>query len=202
VEHSADRLEELRASRKRLVLAADAGRRVIERELHDGIQQDLVALVVKLQLARRLAVTDAAGAASLLDEIRREAQAALDATRRVALRAYPPVLDAVGLRTALRTAAAEMTPMPVVEAAFGPNCSEEIVAAAYFCCLELLEPAARIEAVDLHDDDGALVFDVVGGGSNPDLTAAVDRVEALGGVLTMVSEPDGRFRISGSLPLQ
>ncbi|HEU5212404.1 MAG TPA: histidine kinase, partial [Gaiellaceae bacterium] len=107
---SLDRLRlevgELRASRKRLVLAADADRRKIERELHEGPQQDLVAVAANLQLASRLVEDDPAAAKALLDEMRRDVREALDVTRKLADRVYPPLLDDGGLGVALRSAAA------------------------------------------------------------------------------------------------
>ena len=109
LQESLDRLrlevEELRASRERLVLAADAERRSIERELHDGPQQHLVALAVNLQLARRLADADPAAAKLLLEEMGRDVRQALDETGKLAHRIYPPLLEAGGLAAALRSAA-------------------------------------------------------------------------------------------------
>jgi signal transduction histidine kinase len=127
-------------------------RRRIERELHDGVQQDLVAIVVRLQLARWLVDSDPAAAAALLDEIRGEAQAALDSTRELALRIYPPLLDPAGLKAALRAAA----PGANVEVDLGDGCPEEIAAAAYFTCLDLL-PAS---AINIRRDGDAVAFDV------------------------------------------
>src|SRR5262249_5387261 len=159
-----------------------------ERELHDGVQQDLVAIVVKLQLARRLADSDPTGAAALLDEIRQDTQAALDATRALALRIYPPLLDAPGLRAALRAAAPETD----VEVALGAGCPEETVACAYFCCLELLPGAS---AIGVDEDGDAIVFEVAFSQGSPDLTRLQDRVEAFGGRVT--AEPG---RVVGVLP--
>ena len=87
---------ELLASRKRLVLAADADRRRIERELHDGPQQHLVALAVNLQLTRRLVDVDPAAARALLEEMGRDVQEALEGARKLAHRIYPPLLEAGG----------------------------------------------------------------------------------------------------------
>ena len=98
--------DELRASRTRLVLAADADRRRIERELHDGAQQDLVALAVKLQQARGLVDSDPAAAGVLVDEMRGDVQESLDRLRSLAQRIHPPQLEAGGLPAALRSAAA------------------------------------------------------------------------------------------------
>lgn len=163
-------------------------RKRIERDLHDGVQQDLVAIVVKLQLARRLAETDPAAAAALLDEIRGDAQAALDATRGLAGRIYPPRLDSVGLRAALKAEAPEAT----VDVSLGAQCPEEVAACIYVCCLELLPGAS---AITVREDGDAVAFDVLSP-DTPDLTGVADRVEALGGRLA--TEPG---RVSGSLPV-
>ena len=98
-------IEELRASRKRLVLAAAADRGRIERELHDGPQQRLVALAVELQQARRLVDVHPAAAGVLIDEMSGQLQEAVDALRALAHRIHPPLLEAGGLRAALRTTA-------------------------------------------------------------------------------------------------
>jgi signal transduction histidine kinase len=132
-------------------------RQRIERELHDGVQQDLVAIVVKLQLARRLVESDPSGAAAILDDIRGDAQAALDALRALALRIYPPALDAAGLRAALRAAA----PDTKIEVGLGDDCPEEIAAAVYLSCIELL-PASTI-SIRREGDTLAFEVDAVSG---------------------------------------
>lgn len=208
---SLDRLsrevEELRASRRRLVQAADADRRRIERELHDGPQQDLVGLAVNLQLARRLVDVDPAAASTLLDELRRDVQAALDEARELAQRIYPPLLEAGGLGVALRSVAARIGVRTRVQVAAGVACPSEVAGTVYFCCAAALERAGdgASATVTIHEDDGALVFEIVddGAGSDAgtDLAAILDRVAALGGRLAIVSEPGRGTRISGSLPL-
>src|SRR5438876_4805643 len=101
----ADRLEveELRASRARVVAAADAERRRIERDLHDGVQQHLVALAVNLQLARQLADSDPEALRSLLDDLTRDVHEALESVRALARQVYPPLLLDRGLAEALRS---------------------------------------------------------------------------------------------------
>jgi signal transduction histidine kinase len=194
-------LDALRASRKRLVLAADAARRTIERELHDGIQQELVALVVKAQLARRLVETDPAGVAMLLAEIQQEAQTALDETRKLAQRVYPSLRDAVGLRAALLSAAAAVEPAPAIDVVLAPSCPEELAAATYFCCMELLERVPGIEAIDIRQQERSILVALVARKAPADHSAAKDRVEALGGRVEIVTEPDARVRITCALPL-
>jgi signal transduction histidine kinase len=210
---SLDRLrlevEQLRASRERLVLAADADRRRIERELHDGPQQDLVALAVNLQLARRLVDVDPAATRALLDEMGRDVQEALNGMRKLAHRIYPPLLEAAGLGVALRSAAATLSVPTRVEVAAIAACPPEVAGTVYFCCVDALErlaAEATSTAIVVREDDGALVFEIVDDGSGLVTEADVDsmreRVEALGGRLTIASEPGRGVRISGSLPLQ
>ena len=203
-------VEELRASRERLVLAAGADRRRIERDLHDGPQQHLVALAANLQLARRLAGADPAAAKALLDEMGRDVQQALDETGKLAHRIYPPLLEAGGLAVALRTAAVSVGVPTRIEVTPGSGYPPEVAGAVYFCCLEVLERAgtgARA-TVTVQDEERALAFEVVEDGAGSAATASDelldrlrDRVEALGGQLTLQSQPGGGIRLSGSLPL-
>jgi signal transduction histidine kinase len=211
-QESLDRLRlevgELRASRERLVLAADADRRKIERDLHDGPQQQLVALAVNLQLARQLADSDPAAAKALLDEMGRDVQQALDETGKLAHRIYPPLLEAGGLAPALRAAAVSVGVPTRIEVAAGAGYLPEVAGAVYFCCLEVLELAGEGAQVTItvQDEEGAIVFEVVEGGSAATISEGAfdrlrDRVEALGGELTVRSEPGQGTRLSGSLPL-
>jgi signal transduction histidine kinase len=194
----------LHASRKRLLLAADAERRRIERELHEGVQQHFVALAVNLQLASELTDSDPAAAKTLLAEMSRDVQQALDETAQLAQRIYPP-LDAVGLAATLRSAAVSAGVRASVDVEVRASYPREVVAAVYWCWLEMLECAAdgMRAAVRVRDEDGALTFEVVGDGdrSAPALESSRDRVEALGGRLTIRSEPGRGTRVSGSLPL-
>ena len=98
-------IEELRASRKRLALAADAERRDIERALHEGVQQDLVGLAANLEVAAGSVDSDPAAAKALLDELQREARRALTEMQELANRIFPPLLEAGGLAAELRAAA-------------------------------------------------------------------------------------------------
>ena len=209
LQESLDRLrlevEELRASRERLVLAADADLRRIEHDLHDGPQQHLVALAVNLQLARRLADADPAAAKALLDEMGRDVQQALDETGELAHRIYPPLLEAGGLAAALRAAATNAGIAAHIEVTAAARYAPEVAGAVYFCCLEILERAgdgARA-TVTVREEKGALGFEVVADGARSEagLERLRDRVEALGGELTVLSEPGHGIRVSGSLPL-
>jgi signal transduction histidine kinase len=196
---------ELRASRRRLVLAADADRRMIERDLHEGVQQHLVALAVNLQLAGTLADDDPAAAKALLNEMGRDVQQALDETAQLAQRIYPPLLEAGGLAAALRFAAVSAGIRVSLEVAAGARYPPEVAGAIYWCCLEAFEHAdtGAHATVTVREEEGAVAFEVVEDGSRSDagLDRLRDRVEALGGRLTIRSEPGRSTRVSGSLPL-
>jgi signal transduction histidine kinase len=197
---------ELRASRARLVLAADADCRRIERELHDGAQQLLVALAVNVQLAGPLVDANPAAAKALLEEMERDVQQALDETARLAERIYPPLPEAGGLAAALRSAAVSAGIPASVSVAAGSTYGPEISRTIYLCWLEALEHAGgEVRATaTVREKKGALMFEFVAAGGR--LTAAAgdrlhDRVEALGGRLTVESDAGGGTRIFGSLPL-
>jgi signal transduction histidine kinase len=200
----------LRASRERLVLAGDAERREIERELHQGVQQHLVALAVNLQLASELAETDRPAAQALLQAIGRDVQQALDETTRLAQRIHAPLLEAGGLAAALRSAAMSAGIRASVEVAAGASYPPEVVRTVYLCCLDALSRAGTQVGATIAVRENALTFDVVDDGtrsagaparSSAGLDVLRDRVEALGGWLTIASEPGGGNRVSGSLPL-
>jgi signal transduction histidine kinase len=206
-------VERLRAAR--LVAAADAERRTFERKLHDGVQQELVALVVNLQFARELCATDPNAAGVLLDQVGRDTRAALDGLRRLATEIYPPLLDAVGLVVALRSAAADAGIVARVDADVTSGWDPEVVTTVYFCCLEALQNAARHAGsgakttVSVHREEAAVVFEVADDGdgfaqnqpTEGGLLRIVDRVGALGGRLEIESEPGRGTRVRGRLPL-
>jgi signal transduction histidine kinase len=202
-------IEELRASRKRLVLAAAADRGRIERELHDGAQQRLVALAVELQEARRLVDVHPVAAGALIDEIAGEVEEALDALRGLAHRIHPPLLEAGGLRAALRTTAAMVGVPTRVQVPPEATLPSELAGAVYFSCADALEHLSEMAkiAITVRQEEGTVVFEIVAEGSgsdsalaDADLTPMRDRLEALGGRLTVASER-GHSRISGSLPI-
>jgi signal transduction histidine kinase len=202
----------LRAARKRLVLAADADRRKIERDLHEGVQQHLVALTVNVQLAGTLVDADPPAAKALLEEIDRDLQQALDETARLAQSIYPPLLEAGGLAAALRSAAASAGVPAHIEVRAGTAYPPEVAGAVYFCILEVLEHAgagARV-TVAVREEQGTLAFEVVEDGvgsaaptvrSRAELDRLRDPIEALGGQLTVRTESGGGTRVSGFLPL-
>jgi signal transduction histidine kinase len=191
------------------VLAADADRRTIERDLHDGLQQRLVALAANLELARRLGDADRREVKALLDEMGGDVQQALDETAKLAHRIYPPLLEAGGLAAALRAAAVSVGVPTRIEVAAGVGYAREVAGAVYFCCLDLLERVAdgAQATITVRDEEGALVFEVAVGGAGSVATSGGtldrlrDRVETLGGRLTIRSEADHGISVSGSLPL-
>jgi signal transduction histidine kinase len=198
-------IEELRASRKRLALVADAERRGIERALHGGVQQDLVGLAANLEVAAGSVDSDPAAARALLDELRREARRALTEMQELANRIFPPLLDAGGLVVELRAAASRAgVPARIdVDVDAAASSPPEIAGAVYFCALDSFErvPAGTPVVVSVRGEEGALAFEVV---AECDLGAErrvpYDRVEALGGRVTITSEGD-RTTVTGSLPL-
>jgi signal transduction histidine kinase len=208
-------IEELNASRARLVDAADAERRALERQLHDGVQQQLVAIAVNLQLAGGLCETDATSARALLDEVGRDARAALDGLRRLAAELYPPLLDACGLVIALRSAGADAGIVTHVEADALPTGQPELAASVYFCCLEALRNAALHAGagakarISIGVEEERLVFEIADDGcgfmtgqpSEGGLRRIGDRLAALGGRLEIASVPGHGTSVSGILPL-
>ena len=199
---------QLRASRARLLLNADAERRAIERVLHDGIQQELVAIAVKLQLARRLAHSEPTAAQSLLDEIEQEVRDALDGVRGVSDEIYPSVLAARGLAEAVRGAAAASEVAVRIEANELARYPPELEGAIYFCCREALKVAAlgARSVLRVWEADHALHFEMADGGGSSDLaesdlTELRDRVEALGGSLTIAPGPEAGTRLYAAVPV-
>ena len=199
---------QLRASRARLLFNADAERRAMERVLHDGIQQELVAIAVKLQLARRLAHSEPTAAQSLLDEIEQEVRDALDGVRGVSDEIYPSVLAARGLAEAVRGAAAAREVAVRIEANELARYPPELEGAIYFCCREALKVAAlgARSVLRVWEADHALHFEMADGGGSSDLaesdlTELRDRVEALGGSLTIAPGPEAGTRLYAAVPV-
>jgi signal transduction histidine kinase len=196
-------IEELRASRERLALAADAERRGIERALHEGVQQDLVGLAANLEVAAGSMDSDPASAKALLDELQRETRRALTEMQELANRIFPPLLEAGGLVAELR-AAASRAGVPVVLAAnVHVSVPPEIACGVYFCALDAFEraPAGFPVAVSIRGEEDALAFEIdVDGDLGSERSAPHDRVEALGGRVT-ITGGSGRTTVAGSLPL-
>jgi signal transduction histidine kinase len=207
------RLEELRASRQRLVAAQDEERRRLERNLHDGAQQNLVALKVKLGLAELFAGKDPAKARELVAQLKADADEALETLRDLARGIYPPLLADKGLVAALESQTRKATLPVTVEADGIGRYPQEIEAAVYFCVLEALQNVQKYAGatramIRLDHRDGRLRFDVEDDGRGFDLETAkkgsgltnmVDRLDALGGSVEFVSVP-GSTSIRGDLP--
>lgn len=195
---------ELHASRKRLALAADAERRRIERALHEGVQQQLVGLAADLELAAGAVDVDPAAAKRLLVEMGRDVRSALEETTKLAERIYPPLLEAGGLVAALRSAAMDADVPTRIRVPAAMSRPPEIAGAVYFCFLDVLERAApgTPVAITVRDEEGTVVFEIVAGGDvDVERLPLRDRVEALGGRLTITSGADQRTRVTGSLPI-
>ena len=193
-------LAEVLASRRRLALAGDAQLRRIEHDLHEGVQQHLIALAVSVQLVSRSVDTDPATAKKLLDQMERDVQQALDETSRIAQRINPP-LEAGGLAAALRAAAASGRVSASVEVAAGAS-PREVAVTVYRCWLEALDHATAQATITVQADQAELTFAITGSEMPEDeLRRLRDRVEALGGHLTTRYEPGGGASIVGSLPL-
>jgi signal transduction histidine kinase len=206
-------VEELRGSQRRLVRAQDQERRRLERNIHDGAQQQLVALSVKTRLARDLTARDPARAAEMLTQIDTEIQSAVDDLRDLARGIYPPLLIDEGLGAAL-DAQARRSPVPTTVRADGlRRYAPEVEAAVYFSCLEALQNVAKYAeassaTVILAQSNGHLTFEVMDDGRGFDPTAErtgtglqgiADRLGALHGEVTIRSEPGAGTRVRGRI---
>ena len=211
----ARRADELAASRRRLATAADAERRRIERDLHDGAQQHLVAAAVTLRLARRTARTDPGGSAVLLGDLADQLRDAIGEIRRLARGIYPPVLAANGLPAALSAAAAKAGLPTAVRLVGIGRYPPQIEAAVYFCCLEALNNAAKHAGasaratITARQDDTTLIVTITdtGRGYNPattshgtGLTNIADRLAVHAGTLHIRTQPDHGTTVTLQIP--
>lgn len=210
--------DELRAARARTVAAGDTERRKLERDLHDGAQQHLVALRVQLALAAELADENPALAKARMLALGRELEDVVDDLRRLAHGIYPSLLRDYGLVEALTVVARRATPPATLVAAGIGRYPHEVEAAVYFCCLEALQnvtkhagAGARAE-VRIGETHDGLTFRITDDGrgyeptraENPGsgLTNMTDRIGAFGGTLTVRSVPGEGTTVSGSVPLE
>jgi signal transduction histidine kinase len=195
---------ELRRSRRRLVEAASADRRALERDIHDGLQQQLAALAIDLRRLAGLMDGEPAAAKALLDEIAASVRDALTEATTLAQKVHPPLLDGRGLVASLRSAAEATGVTVLVDAVEGAAAPPETSAAVYWACLEALSsaPVGSEATVSLRAEDGGLAFEVAIAGSLP--TARIerlrDRVEALDGRVSVDAEPSGSL-VHGWLPI-
>ena len=207
--------DELRESRARIVATGDAERRRVERDLHDGAQQHLVALAVNLRLAQDIMADDPAAGAEMLAQMAEDVQVTIRELRELAHGIYPPLLADAGLPEALRAAAARST-IPVSVNADGIGRYSQVVeTAVYFCCLEALQNAAKHEPeasarVRVWEESGGLLFSVSDNGPGFDPAKAraghgfvnmSDRLGAIGGTIRWESQPGRGSTISGSVPV-
>jgi signal transduction histidine kinase len=219
LEELEQRNAELQASRLRIVTASDESRRAIERNLHDGAQQHLVALAVKLGLAEELAESEPDVVVALLRELRADVQTTIGELRELAHGIYPPLLRDRGLAEALRTAA-NRSPLPcTVEVQVPHRFRPEVETAVYFSCVEGLQNAAKYAGAGaqvtlrvwlateargevLHfevSDDGAGFEGPVSEGHG--FVNMRDRLGAIGGTLIVGSKPGSGTRIQGAIPI-
>jgi len=208
------RMIELRQSRHRLVTAQDEARRRLERDLHDGAQQNLVSLRMKLGLAASVAREKPGSLEPLLQEMQSELGDALDSLRNLARGVYPPLLEAEGLKAALR-ARARQVPISI-DVQCGPErYPRELEGAVYFCCSEALQNLTKHSratkgSLRVWCEDGRLCFEVGDNGRGLDPTRAKsggglqnirDRLDVLGGVVDVSSTPGVGARVAGWVPL-
>ncbi|MBA3655060.1 MAG: hypothetical protein H0W70_12810, partial [Actinobacteria bacterium] len=211
-----ERLDQLQLSRQRLVAAQDDERRRLERDLHDGAQQQLVALKIKLGIAGTLATRESAPRTSAaIGELVAEAGEAVDTLRELAHGIYPPLLAAEGLAAALG-AHTTKTVVPIeLSATDLGRYSQDVEAAVYFCCLEALQNISKYAQatavrIDLTQVGSSLVFSVADDGKGFDaatvrrgagLQNMEDRIGSVGGTLTLASAPSAGCTVSGHIPV-
>jgi signal transduction histidine kinase len=208
------RLDELRASRLRLVSAQNSERRRLERDLHDGAQHDLVALRMKLGLAEGVARTSNTELAAVLSELREDTAATLETIRRLSRGLYPPLLESQGLAAAL-TAHARRMPVPVDVSACDLRFDRDVETAIYFCCVEALQNSAKHASagrawITIRATERQLSFEIGDNGHGFDPAAPrigaglqniKDRIDALEGTVAIQSGPAGTC-IQGHVPAE
>lgn len=184
---------------------AHADRRAIERAIHDGVQQHLVALAVDLRRLAGLVEGDPAGAKALLDEMAANVREAMAVTSALVESVYPPLLEARGFASALRSAAKRAGLTALVDVQAGARYRPEITAAIYWSCADALSWASRGSqaTVTVLDAGGVLTFAVAVDGQPTEerIDRLRDRIEALDGRLTVDGGEDGGSRVHGWLPL-
>ena len=210
-----ERLEDLRLSRQRLVRAQDEARRRLERNIHDGAQQQLVVLKVRMSLAERLIEKDPEQLKQALRQLNDDTDEAIQSLRELARGIYPPLLAERGLAAALESQARKSSvPVELVSDAL-ERYAPEVESAVYFCSLEALQNVAKSAqathaTIRLSASNGVLTFSIEDDGCGFDPTRAregsglqnmTDRIEALGGKLVIRSAPGQGTSISGEVPV-
>jgi len=211
------RAGDLRASRDRLIAAHDAERRRLERDLHDGAQQHLVALTVNLRLAQTISRRSPERAAHLLAEQADAARVAIETLTSLSRGIYPSLLEAEGLVSALRSAAATSAIPVTVDTTTTRRPPLAVEAALYFCCMESVQNAAKHSgaasvSVRLVDRSGRWLLSVTdqGAGFDPQTVGAAgtgvglvnmrDRLDAVGGTLSVQSRSGEGTRVTAEAP--
>jgi signal transduction histidine kinase len=206
-------VDELVRSRSRIVAASDAERRRMERDLHDGAQQHLMLLRMKLTRLEKVATDEAAALAA---DAREDLATAIEQLRDLAHGIYPAVLENDGLAEALREAARRSAIAVTVSSNGLPRYPPDVESAVYFCCLEAVQNATKHAGdganvtVDLNETDGVLQVEIAddGVGFNPvaardsaGMRNMSDRIGALGGRLDVASTPGEGARITARVPV-
>lgn len=210
-----EHIEQLQASRQRIVTAHDEARRMLERDIHDGAQQQLMSLRLRLGLAMTLAEQDGAErSATILAHAAADAESAIRQLRDLARGLYPPMLAEQGLATALRSRARDV-PLPVAVHCYGVGrYTQAVESTVYFCCLEAMQNATKHAAasllqIEVEGRDDGLGFTVVDDGRGFDaehttpgagLRNMRDRIEGIGGVLEIESAAGSGTTVRGWVP--
>jgi signal transduction histidine kinase len=207
---------EIRESRKRIVATQDKARRALERDIHDGAQQHLVALAVKLNLAKTMAKRKPERAGTILAQLKDDAQDALGTLDELAKGIYPPVLAEHGIARAIEGRAATAPFVVVIEDRSTSRFESHVEAATYFCILEALQNVAKYAnatnaTVTLTESEGALAFSVTddGDGFDPATTdygtgiqGMGDRLAAVSGTIDLTSAPGEGTTVTGRIPVR
>jgi signal transduction histidine kinase len=208
--------KEIKDSRARIVAAQDKERRRLERDIHDGAQQHLVALAVKLNLAKTMAQRKPERAKDMLDQLETEMAEALETLSDLAKGIYPPLLAQEGIAHAIE-ARAQKAPFAVaIQDHTSARFDAAVEAAVYFCCLEALQNVAKYAnaqraEVTLDDQDASLVFTVTDDGSGFDpattdpgsgIAGMADRAATVGGTVEVTSQPGQGTTVTGRIPIR
>jgi signal transduction histidine kinase len=208
-------VEDLRASRSRIVAAQDERAKALERNIHDGAQQQLVALTVRLRLAEQMAERDPAAVAAMLGDLRDQASAALEDLRDLARGVYPPLLADKGLFAAVEAQARKAAVPVEIQPGQLSRYPPAIESTVYFCVLEALNNVVKYAdasgaVVSLAQTDGVLAFEVRDDGRGFDSTGSTygtglqgmaDRLDAVGGGLLVRSSPGTGAVVRGEIPV-